>query len=246
MRKYGWTRDTHDHRDHVYTLNESIAHPTKVDRLGLGNRIEDQGSLGSCTGNSSTSALEIVTKYPGQLSRLMAYYEGRNIEGTVFEDVGCMIRDVIRGIQMYGVCNEELHPYDIGTFTNAPSEQALADAKNILPKVKAYQRLTSLNDLKNALAQGIPVVFGFSVPVYFEGPEVAKTGWVRVPNESDQLVGGHAVTAVGYDDTAPTPFVWVRNSWGPQWGIEGYFQMDQKWFTDPRRLVDDMWIMIPA
>lgn len=246
MRKYAWTPDVPDHRDHVYQLNATVTHPPKVDRLGMGNRIEDQGQLGSCTGNSSTSAVEIITKYPGQLSRLMAYYEGRKLEGTVRQDAGAMIRDVIKGIKTVGICNEDLYPYNIAKFKSAPSAKAKKDALTLLPKIKSYQRLTTLDDVKNALAQGLPVVFGFSVPEFFESADVAKNGFVRLPTNADQMIGGHAVVAVGYDDTAPVPFVWVRNSWGVDWGIEGYFKMDQKWFTDPRRLVDDMWVMTPV
>jgi C1A family cysteine protease len=89
------------------------------------------------------------------------------------------------------------------------------------------------------------VTFGFSVPEYFEGPDVAKTGWVRFPTPADKMIGGHAVVAVGYDDTVTVPFVWVRNSWGVGWGLGGYFKMDQRWFTDTGRLTDDMWTVIP-
>jgi len=245
QRKYSWRPDVPDHRDHLFSLQAGV-YPKKVDRLGMGNRIEDQGQLGSCTGNSSTSAAEIVTKVPYQLSRLMAYYEGRKIEGTIKQDSGCEIRDVIKGIQTVGICNEDLYPYNISKFTKAPSAKAKKDAKKLLPLIKSYERLSTLDDVKTALAAGLPVVFGFSVPEFFEGDDVAKHGFVRMPTRADKMIGGHAVVAVGYDDTAPTPFVWVRNSWGPDWGIQGYFQMDQKWFTDPRRLVDDMWVMHPA
>lgn len=67
--------------------------------------------------------------------------------------------------------------------------------------------------------------------------------------QSLSSIGGHATVAVGYDDRItsqnPRPFIWVRNSWGPNWDLQGYFKMDQAWFSDPRRLVDDMWIIIP-
>lgn len=244
-RKYTWRPDVADHRDHLYSTVAAPL-PDHVDRLGLSNPIEDQGQLGSCTGNSSTSAVEIICKLTYPLSRLMAYYNGRLIEGTVRQDAGCMIRDVIKGIQTYGVANEKLCPYRISQFARKPTTQAYADGKKLLPKIAGYKRLTTLDDVKHALASGLPVVFGFSVPEYFESQQVATDGWVRFPTNSDNMIGGHAVVAVGYDDRAPTPFVWVRNSWGADWGIQGYFKMDQKWFTDPSRLVDDMWVLTPA
>jgi aminopeptidase C len=60
------------------------------------------------------------------------------------------------------------------------------------------------------------------------------------------MIGGHAVVAVGYDSSVSTPYVWVRNSWGVSWGLAGHFKMDERWFFDPRRLVDDMWVIHPT
>jgi len=241
-RKYAWKPDIPDHRDRLFE-EVKLRRPKKVDRLGLGNQIEDQGDLGSCTGNAVTSAIEIVTKVPHSLSRLMCYYGGRRIENTLNEDSGCQIRDVIKSVQDVGVCKEELYPYDIKSFTKHPSLAAKRDALNVIPLIKSYTRVTSLNQVKNALARGLPVIFGFVVPVWFPSPEVRTTGWVPMPKEEDKVLGGHAVTAVGYDDTVDEPFIWVRNSWGPKWGIDGYFKMDQEWFMDLRGLVDDMWVI---
>ena len=43
----------------------------------------------------------------------------------------------------------------------------------------------------------------------------------KIPQES--VRGGHAVLAVGYDDSKQA--VLIRNSWGKDWGIKGYFWM---------------------
>jgi hypothetical protein len=66
-----------------------------------------------------------------QLSRLMAYYLGREIEGTVEQDGGAQIRDVIKGLARSGVCAERDWPYDAARFTETPPSDiwtaALAD-----------------------------------------------------------------------------------------------------------------------
>ena len=54
----------------------------------------------------------------------------------------------------------------------------------------------------------------------------------------EKTVGGHAVVAVGYDDSKQD-FI-VRNSWGPSWGIGGYCMMPYKYLTDTN-LADDFW-----
>jgi len=38
----------------------------------------------------------------------------------------------------------------------------------------------------------------------------------------------HAVVLVGYDDTADIPFWKLRNSWGANWGEDGYFRIAQE------------------
>src|ERR1035437_650258 len=235
-RLYAWKPDVADFRDHMYTMQAPHL-PPKVDIIGKTDLIDDQGQLGSCTGNSTAAMCEIILKTTEGLSRLMAYYNGRALEGMIKSDSGAQIRDVIKGIASYGIAAESLWPYDVAMFAKKPPNAAYKDGlTRVKSRIASYQRVPDLTTLKSALSIGHVVTFGFSVPEYFEAQEVATTGWVRFPTVADRMIGGHAVVAVGYDDTATVPFIWVRNSWGATWGIGGYFKMDQRWFTDQGRL----------
>lgn len=124
----------------------------------------------------------------------------------------------------------------MNTFTEKPTDVAYNEA--LKHKIVSYYRLDSLDDMKHCIADGYPFVFGFSVYDSFISNDVAKTGIVPMPSTTENLVGGHAVLAVGYDDTVKR--FNIRNSWGASWGQEGYCTMPYDYLTN-RDLSDDFW-----
>jgi C1A family cysteine protease len=148
-----------------------------------------------------------------------------------------MIRDGIKTVAKQGAPHERLWPYVIAKFKTKPSAAAFRDAAK--HRAILYQRLTQTpQQLKACLAGGYPFVFGFSVYESFESDVVAKTGKMPMPKPKEKQLGGHAVLAVGYNDA--TQRFLVRNSWGPRWGVGGYFTMPYAYITD-ENLADDFW-----
>jgi C1A family cysteine protease len=140
-------------------------------------------------------------------------------------------------VNKLGVCPEPEWVYDVSKFTQKPPAKCFTDA--LKTRATSYARVTrTLTQMKGCLASGFPFVFGFSVYESFESEAVAKTGVVPMPAHTEKLLGGHAVLAVGYDDTAGR-FI-VRNSWGPGWAMDGYFTMPYAYLTDAN-LSDDFW-----
>ena len=252
--RYGWTPDLPDHRDFLYAVPPhvtAVALPPSVDLRPQCPPVYDQGQLGSCTTNAIAGAIEfdqIKEKLTESTpSRLFIYYNERVIEHDVQLDNGAQIRDGIKSVASQGVCPETSWPYsDQNTdpdpcptcpYAKKPSANCYSQAKN--HKVKLYQRLTPVLDtLKGCLASGYPFVFGFTVYASFESQQVAQTGIVPMPASGEKSVGGHAVVAVGYDDSKQQ-FI-VRNSWGTGWGIKGYFMMPYAYLTNTN-LADDFW-----
>jgi C1A family cysteine protease len=243
IQRYGWVPDLPDHRDQLYSAPVAAlrAMPPKADLTAQCPPVYDQGQLGSCTANAIGAAFEfelMKQRLPDFMpSRLFIYYNERAIEGSVGTDSGAQIRDGIKAVAQQGVCPEPLWPYAIAKFKTSPPKPCYVEA--LKHKVSLYQRLVpTLNQLKGCLASGYPFVFGFTVYDSFESPAVAKSGHAPMPVPAEAVIGGHAVMAVGFDDSKQW-FI-VRNSWGPGWGLKGYFTLPYAYLTDTN-LADDFW-----
>ncbi|TMM08509.1 MAG: peptidase [Actinobacteria bacterium] len=243
IKGYGWNPDIPDGRDLMYAAPPEVATqlPPKVDLRGQCPDVYDQGQLGSCTANAIGAALEFdqmkEKETPFTPSRLFIYYCERAIEGTVNSDSGAQIRDGVKAVNNQGAPPETDWAYDITKFADKPPQQAFDDAtqhKSIL-----YQRVTqTLPQQKGCLAAGYPFVFGFVVYESFEGQEVASTGQAPMPQAGEKQLGGHAVLAVGYEDDQQR-FI-VRNSWGSNWGMQGYFTLPYPYLLQGT-LSSDFW-----
>jgi len=244
IQRYGWVPDLPDQRDHTYAAPAQflMALPTKEDLTPNCPPVYDQGQLGSCTANAIGAAIEFEQmKQKSKAfvpSRLFIYYNERALEGTINSDSGAQIRDGMKVVAKQGAPPEDPDwPYDITKFKDKPSPKAYQDAAK--HQVMQYQRVSrTLNQYKACLAAGYPFVFGFTVYDSFESAQVAHTGVLNMPQPGEQVAGGHAVMAVGYDDRTQR-FI-IRNSWGDSWGMKGYFTMPYQYLMEPN-LSDDFW-----
>jgi C1A family cysteine protease len=219
---------------------KSVALPQSTDLRNLCSKVEDQGQLGSCTAQALVGNLELLENKAGtgfkDLSRLFVYYNERALEGTIYEDSGAFLRDGIKSLVSKGICAESMWPYKIEKFATRPNICCYIKAMKC--KISSYYRLSTLDDVLHCLADGYPFVFGFTVYDYFESEEMAENGILKMPTPGERVLGGHAVLGCGYDQT--TKYVLVRNSWGTDWGIQGYFWMPFDYLTN-RDLSDDFW-----
>lgn len=227
---FGWKPDVKDSRDLKFKLTSMAGLaklPPAIDLRAGCPGVYDQGDLGSCTANAIGAAHQFdQMKQPGGTtfipSRLFIYYNERAIMGTVNSDSGAMIRDGMKSINQKGVCPELQWPYDVRRFKVKPPIDCYVEA--LKHQSIEYLRVSeTLDQIKAAIAQGFPVVFGFTVFESFVTAAVAKTGLMPVPARREKKMGGHAVLAVGYDDARQVLI--VRNSWGAGWGDKGNFYM---------------------
>lgn len=239
---YGWRPDTPDARDRLYA---AIAQPPKrlprrVDLRSHCSPVETQGLIGSCTAHALVGNLEFLARRSGRrarhLSRLFVYYNARVLEGTAATDDGAMIRNGVKSLVKLGVCAETLWPYRVRRFAEPPPPPCYTQAGE--HRVTSYHRIRGLDQMRQCLAEGYPFVFGLTTYDAFEAEPIKRTGVLHLPRRGERECGGHSVCAVGYDDRSGR-FL-VRNSWGADWGLKGYFTVPYDYVAHPRR-ASDFW-----
>lgn len=149
-----------------------------------------------------------------------------------------MIRDGLKVVTTLGAPDETLWPYDIAKFAHKPTAKAYRAA--LLDQAIEYYRLdnTKPDQLRACLAEGYPIVFGFTVYASFESDETARSGTVSMPQKDEAVIGGHCMLLTGYVD-GDRRFDFL-NSWGTGWGDGGYGTIPYDYLTN-RNLADDFW-----
>jgi C1A family cysteine protease len=234
--------DLPDRRDKLFKLEvpRVLRLPKRVDLRSEMSPVEDQGQLGSCTANAFAGNLEYLWKKKKKFidaSRLFIYYNERLYINSTGRDSGANLRDGIKALKKYGVCSETTWPYRISKFKIKPPAPAYKEGLD--RTIEQYLRVLSIADIKQSLAQKLPVNFGISVYDSFQSPKANKTGIIPDPKKGESVEGGHAMLFVGYDDN-DKHFI-VRNSWSKYWGDKGYCYISYDYVDKD---ASDMWTII--
>lgn len=222
--------------------------PHKVDLRKNMTAIENQGQTNSCVANAVAGAYEYLAKmHTGadyDVSRMFIYYNGRylvNEDVSTIEDTGSYIQKAIQGLKEYGACSEETYPFDVNSVNEAPYQEAYDEAAQFLVEDMALVP-TDLYAWKHCLAEGYPIIFGINLYQSFD--KQRKKGMVPMPSSTEAgraSHGGHAMLAVGYSDKDQV-FI-VRNSWGEDWGDNGYCYIPYDYLINPKFNSGDSWII---
>lgn len=245
-RKLTWRKDSLDARDWKYGAPRKlkISLPAKVDLRPQMPGVYDQGEIGSCVGNGIAAAYEYVTRKENEPdflpSRLFIYFNARSLENAEASDSGCEIRDGIKSAAEQGVCHEVPTWSYSQPFNRKPTAKAYREASR--HKITSYRKVdnTSITELRAALAQSLPIVFGMMLVKSFISLAVSKSGRVPFPKKGEEVLGGHCMLLCGYDHRRKV-FI-VRNSWGEEWGMSGYAEIGYAYIAN-KEWSDDFWVI---
>jgi len=243
---FGWLPDSPDARDYRYAVIRATPAANLLDVVDMRNlmpAVEDQGRFSSCVANALTSAIEFLQlkagkKHEHNASRMFVYYNARALDNLQNQDGGCMIRSAIKSTVSSGDCRENKWQYTAANLYKKPGFLARWNAQTHL--VTDYHRVEpgSTDELKAALTEGYPVVFG--TRLYGSFMNVGKDGMVPMPDEAaDRPVGQHAMLLCGYNAT----HFMVLNSWGKGWGDNGYCYIPCEYFIKYKDFSQDFWVV---
>lgn len=183
---------------------KAYTYPTTLDLRPFMFAVRDQGYQGSCAAMAGAAMKDYQEIKDVSMNEYMSPQFIYNNREDLNQE-GMYMLDLMKILKNKGTCVEHLHPY--GNL-NIPNAEAYANALNYV--VKGYAEVSTVEDLKQALYENGPCVI--AVPVY----NYTTRMWYK--RAGDSLLGGHAMSIVGYTEEG---FI-IRNSWGDDWGDEGY------------------------
>jgi len=191
---------------------------------GVVTPVKDQGSCGSCWTFSTTGAVE--SAYAIATGKLLTLSEQQLVDcAGAFNNFGCnggLPSQAFQYIMSAGGLEEEAqYPY------KAKDGECQFSSEAVAAKISDEVNVTagSETELTDAVKTHGPVSICYQVVSDFQHYTSGVYESTKCKNGPQDV--NHAVLAVGYgvDDTTSKPYYLVKNSWGPTFGIKGYFKI---------------------
>lgn len=261
---FDWQPDLADHRDYSMRHEKVISllrrlkmrtrkrrgWPASIDWREYCGPIEDQQNLATSAAHAGAALVQqFERRASGRLiqpSRLFVHHTAQRLS-NVTGRAGASLRPVLKGMVRCGAAPEKHWPYDSEHLAREPDAFTYSFQREF--RSIRYLRLDSrqmpgpqvLDQLKSFLAAGFTLAFGFPVCSC-----VSQSAEIPFPTAADAILGGQAVTAVGYDDRlrirSDKGALLVRNSWGENWGDRGYGWLPYSYVNE--RLAVDFWTLL--
>ncbi len=206
--------------------------PSRVSLEEHAPRVLHQGRQGSCSGWASAYGARTISyaQANGMLPDQIAFSPSFLYNQIALPRCqGAYLNDAMEAMHKIGSLPFRQFGYNEQTCQIQPDLSHRGEASKY--RTKGYTRLTKgannykpdVYGIKQHLAQGAPVVIGMMVGQSFQHNMMGQQLWR--PSRAEYAgagLGGHAMCVVGYDDNAAGGAFRIMNSWGRQWGDDGY------------------------
>ncbi|XP_023365809.1 pro-cathepsin H [Otolemur garnettii] len=224
-RKYLWSEPQNCSATKSNYLRGTGPYPTFVDWRKKGNfvsPVKNQGSCGSCWTFSTTGALESAVAIAG--GKMLSLAEQQLVDcAKDFNNHGCQGGLPSQAFEyiLYnkGIMGEDTYPYQ-----GKPLPEVGGDRGPVCLPLRLCLQYDE-EAMVEAVALYNPVSFAFEVTddfLMYKRGIYSSTSCHKTPDKVN-----HAVLAVGYGEENGVPYWIVKNSWGSQWGMDGYFLIER-------------------
>lgn len=215
--------------------------------------IGEQNSLSNCSSMAVITAFECTQRKklnensPDVISQLVTlsplynYYYARKFSNSTGLNTGTSLQSSIHAM-MNGCSEENKWPYNPNNVNVEPSIEAQQNALKVSTTQTEILE-PSLENLKTTLHAGYSILCTFAVTKALDQwfkhrNQQVSTGFMLPVEEfsNSDIVDAHTVLIVGYDDFYLHDGAFLcRNSWGPQFGIDGHF-----WLSYPAAIFPNL------
>lgn len=221
--------------------------------------ILDQNRTSACTGHGASQALQVAVGVLGAAALEGAFLAFRPSPRGIYDlarlreekaltDDGAALSDVVDALAAGGVRPLVLpspegfsSDVDESNVNALPTPEELALEHQHL-EVGPYRVDTSRADWLDQLCAGISTrgsaIIGAFVDTAFEGYTL-QGGPISEPNLHDPAGGGHCLAITSYRTEGGKRIFRGPNSWGPEWGDRGHFEVTESWM---RGAVSDCYV----
>lgn len=208
---YGWTPSKLDGTEYIASYDNEEL-PTAFSYEHVIPKVHDQGSESTCVAHALSATYDWFESLMNSTPKSYNFSIYNIYDRRENKGEGMSFKNALSILRHYGAVTTK--EYRLKDFSYAQT-------------IKEYAMIKNIISLKQSILMNGPCLIATMVknpnsPEYWKGY---------------QNFGGHAVSCVGWDQTG----IIIRNSWGTDWGYNGYTHMN---YEDFNQYVLEAWTFI--